>query len=67
MAFTQEDLESVNAAIASGELSVTIDGRNVQYRSISELLKAKNHITQALKRRNSAFAGFRVSVDRGIR
>lgn len=67
MAFTQEDLESVNAAIASGELSVTIDGRTVQYRSISELLKAKNHITQALKRRNSAFAGFRVSVDRGIR
>lgn len=67
MAFTAEDLESLNAAIASGELSVTIDGRMVQYRSIAELLKAKNHITQALKRRNRAFAGFRVSVDRGIR
>ncbi|APU00741.1 hypothetical protein [Aeromonas phage Asp37] len=67
MAFTAEDIESINAAIASGELSVMIDGRQVQYRSISELLKAKNHIIQALRRKHSAFAGFRVSVDRGIR
>lgn len=67
MAFTAEDLENLNAAIASGELSVMIDGRQVTYRSISELLKAKNHITQTLRKKRSPFAGFRVSVDRGIR
>lgn len=67
MAFTTEDVAALNAAIASGELSVLIDGRQVQYRSIGELLKAKNHIIQSLRKRNHAFAGFRVSVDRGIR
>ncbi|MGL4504524.1 MAG: phage head-tail joining protein [Aeromonas sobria] len=67
MAFTVEDLESINEAIASGELSVTIDGRNVTYRSIKELLEAKRHIIAAIKKARSPFAGFRVSVDRGIR
>ncbi|MGL5215882.1 MAG: phage head-tail joining protein [Aeromonas hydrophila] len=67
MAFTKDDLESINAAISSGELTVTVDGRMVTYRSVAELLRAKSHITQAIKRRNAAFAGFRVSVDRGIR
>lgn len=67
MAFTADDLESINSAIASGELTVMIDGRQVQYRSVSELLKAKNHIMQSLKKSRSPFAGFRVQIDRGIR
>lgn len=67
MAFTVEDVESLNAAIASGELSVMIDGRQVTYRSVSELLKAKNHIIQSMKKKRSAFAGYRMTVDRGIR
>ncbi|APU01157.1 hypothetical protein [Aeromonas phage 32] len=67
MAFTKDDLIAINEAIASGEYQIIIDGRQVTYRSIKELLQAKNHITQSLRRKNSAFAGFRVSVDRGIR
>ncbi|QIZ02618.1 hypothetical protein AhyVDH1_013 [Aeromonas phage AhyVDH1] len=66
MAFTKDDIDALNEAIASGEMSVMIDGRQVQYRSIAELLKAKNHIQQQLKKRTNPFAGFRVSVDRGI-
>lgn len=41
MAFTSADLDSINAAIASGELTVSVQGRTVTYRSIDDLLKAK--------------------------
>lgn len=45
MALTQSDLEGIHAAIASGELSIrTSDGKQVTYRSIDELLKAKDAI-----------------------
>jgi hypothetical protein len=48
MAFTPSDLESINAAIASGELTVSVQGRSVTYRSIHDLLKAKNTIESEL-------------------
>lgn len=68
MAFTKDDLDNIKAAIASGELSVMVDGRQITYRSISDLIKAKQVIEAELSpRRSSAFAGFRVIVDRGIR
>lgn len=42
MAFTSDDLAAVKAAIASGELMVrTADGKQVQLRSMAELLQAK--------------------------
>lgn len=42
MALTQTDLDSINAAISSGELSIrSSDGKQVTYRSIDELLKAR--------------------------
>ena len=44
MAFTSGDLDSINSAIASGELTVSVQGRSVTYRSIHELLKAKTTI-----------------------
>lgn len=45
MAFTQADLDAVNAALASGELSVRAsDGKQVTYRSVDELLRAKRVI-----------------------
>ncbi|ANZ52198.1 hypothetical protein Ahp2_16 [Aeromonas phage Ahp2] len=67
MAFTKDDIDAIDAAIASGEYQVIIDGRQVTYRSIAELLRAKAHIQQAISKRRSPFAGFRMSVDRGIR
>lgn len=43
--FSSADLAAVNAAIASGELSVrTADGKMVQLRSVDELLQAKRVI-----------------------
>jgi len=45
MPFTAADLEAVNAAIASGELTVRgADGRMVQMRTVDELLKARDAI-----------------------
>lgn len=46
MAYTQTDLDAVDAAIASGELRVSIDNRDVTYRSIDELMKARAFIAQ---------------------
>ena len=42
MALTTTDIAAIDRAIASGELMVRFaDGRQIQYRSIDELLKAK--------------------------
>lgn len=44
MAFTQTDLDAIDAAIASGELTVKSNGREVTYRSMDDLLKARSTI-----------------------
>jgi len=48
MAFTKDDVDAIDAGIASGELTVEIDGRKVSYRSIPELKRAKAHILENL-------------------
>lgn len=42
MAFTTAQLTAVEAAIASGELLVEYEGKKVQYRSMSDLIAARN-------------------------
>ncbi len=45
MAFTSQDLAAIDAAIASGELSVrAADGKQVTLRTMDELLKARDAI-----------------------
>jgi hypothetical protein len=56
MAYTSTDLDAINAAIASGELTVKHNGREVTYRSIDDLLKAKQTIDAEL----NATAGGRI-------
>lgn len=51
MAFTQADLDAIQAAIATGALSVTLDGRTVVYRQMTELLAAEKRIAAALSTR----------------
>lgn len=49
MAFTSTDLAAIDAAIASGELTVrTADGKQVTLRSMSELLQARAVIANAV-------------------
>ena len=37
MAFTTADLAAVDQAIATGELSVEVNGRRITYRSVADL------------------------------
>lgn len=48
MAFTQTDLDNINTAIATGELSVEVNGRKVQYRNMDDLMKARSVISSDL-------------------
>ena len=77
MAFTKDDIYSINEAIASGELSVDFGDRKVTYRSIDDLRKAKEHIMQNLsdvvldelgmnRKRTKRPRAFRVNVSKGI-
>lgn len=68
--FTADDLYAIDEAIASGELTVKIDGREVTYRSVSDLQKARRAIVRRLKRqqggRNNPLAGIQTHVNRGL-
>lgn len=48
MAVTQADIDALNAAIASGERQVTIGSQSVTYRSINDLLQARDDLQRQL-------------------
>lgn len=48
MAFTQTDLNNIDTAIATGELSVEVSGKRVIYRSMDDLQKAREIIKSDL-------------------
>lgn len=55
MAFTAQDLAAVDAAIASGELTIrAADGRQVTMRSVAELLQARTVIADGIASANGA-------------
>lgn len=49
MAFTQTDLEAINAAIASGAKRVRFQTHEVEYQSISDMLRARDLIKSELE------------------
>jgi hypothetical protein len=48
MSFTQKHLEAVEAAIARGEKTVRYTDRTVEYRTVDELLTAREQIRSSL-------------------
>jgi roadblock/LC7 domain-containing protein len=48
MAYSQTQLEALEAALASGTLRVSFEGRSLEYRSVDELKKAIAEIKAAL-------------------
>lgn len=48
MALTQTDLDTLDSAIASGELKVSYNGRMVEFRSVAELKSARAHVYDVL-------------------
>lgn len=57
MAFSFQDLAALDAAIASGELSVrTADGKVVELRSMSDLLLARDFVARQMRVASSTAA-----------
>jgi len=54
MAVTQADIDALNEAIASGERQVALGAQQVTYRSIAELIAARNDLQQQLDAESAA-------------
>ena len=48
MAFSLTQLNALEAALASGQLSVNYDGKSITYRSVGDLIKARDVIRTEL-------------------
>ena len=48
MAYTAAHLSAIEAAIATGELTVSVEGMSITYRSVGDLLRAKREIESSL-------------------
>ena len=59
MAYTSTDLDRLDAAIATSELEVEVDGTRTRYRSIPELVAARAHVAAVLSAPVSAAASRR--------
>jgi len=57
MALSQSDLDELDSAIASAELSVEIEGKKVTYRSIGDLKKARRHVANVLAKKTGRKSG----------
>lgn len=49
MAYTTTQLQALEDAIASGELTVTYEGKTVTYRSIKDLMAARDFVKGELE------------------
>jgi hypothetical protein len=50
MAFTSTDLDTINAAIASGQRRVKLGNREIEYNTLSEMLSARDIIRNELNK-----------------
>ena len=53
MALSATDLATLDTAIASGALTVEIEGRRVTYRSIAELKEARKHVAEQIEQQKN--------------
>ena len=69
MAISQLDLDALDAAIASGALSVEFDGRRVTYQNTAQMIAARQHTAQVLsggiQNRGPRLFNFRFTTSRG--
>jgi hypothetical protein len=61
MAFTAAQLTALEEAIASGELTVEFEGKRVTYRSMAELLQARDVVKAGLEAAGTLPASARTS------
>lgn len=61
MAVTQADIDNLNTAIAQGERQVMIGAKQITYRSIAELIAARNDLQNQLTAQNATQNSGRVT------
>ncbi len=69
MAWTQTDLDAIETAIAKGERLVRFNDRTVEYRSVAELLTARDAIKSDLTQQSNSTRRprmFRVRTSRAV-
>lgn len=57
MPVSQADIDALNKAIASGERQVTLGSQSITYRSISDLITARNDLLQQKAKDEADAAG----------
>lgn len=57
MAVTQADIDALNAALATGERVVRLGDKTVEYRSVTDLIAARNDLQKQLTDAANAAAG----------
>jgi hypothetical protein len=62
MALSQSDVDALDRAIATGELEVEFDGMRRRFRSVSELIAARAHVSAVLAGAGSSSSGSRPAV-----
>ena len=70
MAYTQQDLNALNSAIVSGHLRVEYDGKKVEFRSLSDLIKIRDMVAAELAPTSQSTAQqrqFYPSFSKGLR
>ena len=66
MAFSQAQLDAIEAGIAAGVTTVSYEGKNVSYRSLDEMLRIRDIIMRALGLAPMKSATVLVAHDRGF-
>lgn len=65
MAYTQEQLDALDAAIASGTKVVMYDGKRVEYATLDELMRARRIVARGLSGSAARVTGWNPSYERG--
>lgn len=72
MAWNQTDLDSIEAAIVSGQRRVRLNGREVEYHSVDQMLKARDAIRSSVTEASAIANGskrprsFRARTSKGL-
>ncbi|RLA50060.1 MAG: hypothetical protein DRR42_14145 [Gammaproteobacteria bacterium] len=67
MAYTQIDLDTIDAAIKSGVRRVRLNGREQEFHSAGDLLKLREHVNNELARATgSRPRSFRARTSKGL-
>lgn len=72
MAFTQADLDTIEAAMVSGQRRVRLNGREVEYHSIDQMQKARDLIRNDVNKAAATGSGvkrprsFRARTSKGL-